>query len=167
MHRDNPDAKRRERRLHRAVYEDYADDPLPSRSKRGRFHDADPIGGATSYLAATPGTAWREVESNFFHAKADPTAYRMCEIVVKIEAFADLTDPRVQEEYGVDRRILTGEHQACRTLAARLREDGFEGLWTYSAADSPHGRTLVLFLDLLSSDSWVHVEVMKDVDIRT
>jgi RES domain-containing protein len=167
MHRDDLGAKGREDRLYRAVYEDYADDPVPSRSKRGRFHDVDAIGGATSYLAATPETAWREVESNFFHAKADPTAYRMCEIVVKIEAFADLTDPRVQKEYGVDRRILTGEHQACRTLAARLREDGFEGLWTYSAADSPNGRTLVLFLDLLRPDSWVRVEVVKGADVRT
>ncbi len=144
-----------ESRLYKAVYADYQHDPLPSRSSSGRFHRAD-TGGVTSYLAASPQTAWREVRQRW---RADPDAYRMVQVRVKVSKIVDLTDPATQTRYGVDREVLTGErYEQCQRLAARLRAEAVEAAWTFSRADSPQGRCLVLFLDLLAAESHVKAE---------
>ena len=145
---------------YRAVYRDYRAEPLPSRSPAGRFH-ASAAPGTVTYLAADPATAWREVTERW---AADPKSYWMAEVKVKLAGVADLTDPKTQAHYDVDERVLTGvDHRPCQRLAERLRADGFEAAWTYSRADSPHGRQLVVFLDGLRSGSSVRVRTVTPV----
>ena len=145
---------------YRAVYRDYRAEPLPSRSPAGRFH-ASAAPGTVTYLAADPATAWREVTERW---AADPKSYWMAEVKVKLAGVADVTDPRTQAHYNVDERVLTGvDHRPCQRLAERLRSDGFEAVWTYSRADSPHGRQLVVFLDGLRSGSSVRVRTVTPV----
>lgn len=145
---------------YRAVYRDYRAEPLPSRSPAGRFHaSAGP--GTVTYLAADPATAWKEVTERW---AADPKSYWMAEVKVKLAGVADLTDPKTQARYDVDERVLTSvDHRPCQRLAERLRADGFEAAWTYSRADSPHGRQLVVFLDGLRSGSSVRVRTVTPV----
>lgn len=38
--------------------------------------------------------------------RRSPDAYRMCEVVVKVENIVDLTEPSIRESYGVDREQL-------------------------------------------------------------
>ena len=144
---------------HRAVYRDYRAEPLPSRSPAGRFH-AGP--GTVTYLAANPATAWKEVTERW---GADPKSYWIAEVEVKLASVADLTDPKTQAHYDVDERVLTSvDHRPCQRLAEQPRSDGFEAAWTYSRADSPHGRELVVFLDDLRSGS--SVRVVKVAPVR-
>lgn len=144
----------------RAVYRAYRDDPLPSRSPSGRFH-AREGGGSVTYLAASPETAWKEVTERW---AADRGAYWMVEVTVRLSRVADLTDSAVQARYGVDQRVLTDpRHERCQQLGQRLREDGFEGLLTFSRADRPSGRQLVVFLDRLGAGSRVRVKSVKPV----
>ena len=146
---------------YRAVYREYRADPLPSRSRAGRFH-ASGAPGAVTYLAANPGTAWKEVTERW---GADPNAYWLVEVNVRLARVADLTDPKTQAHYHVDEGVLTdANHQRCQRLAQRLRADGFEGAWTYSRADRPHGRQLVVFLDALAPGS--RARVLKATPVR-
>jgi len=147
------------RTLFRAVSVEFEADPLPSRGAKGRFHD-----GAVkiTYLASRTATAWREVLARL--PDADPTAFRMVEIEAAISAFVDLTDPATQAKYGVTEEQLTAsDHQTCRELAQRLRGARVEAVWTYSAADRPDGRQLVVFLDRLRSGSSVRVIAKRPV----
>ena len=151
-------AKRKEATLYRAVYVDYLDAPLPSRSQEGRFHDRP---GTTTYLAGSRATAWKEVQHRW---QADPTSYRMVVLRARLRRIADLTDPSVQARYGIDQTGLTGlDYEPCRKLARRLRAEGFEGVWTFSMADSPGGRQLVVFLDQLQPDSSIRVSGVEPV----
>ncbi|OFW02904.1 MAG: hypothetical protein A3G20_09220 [Acidobacteria bacterium RIFCSPLOWO2_12_FULL_59_11] len=151
-------AKRKEATLYRAVYVDYRNDPLPSRSEEGRFHDTP---GTTTYLAGSRATAWKEVQD---HWNADPKSYGMAVVSVRLRRIADLTEPSVQARYGIDRRGLTGlDYELCQKLTRRLRAEGFEGLWTFSKADSPGGRQLVIFLDQLQPDSSIRVSGVEPV----
>lgn len=154
--------KEREGRFYRAVFEDYVydtDGPLSSRSGQGRFHDkAD---GPTTYLAVRPETAWKEVE---FHWHPAPETYRMVEVSAKVKRVADLTDPAIRRTYDVNITTLVGDdHEPCRRLARRLRAEGFEALWTFSRADQPQGRQLVVFLDRLNPGSYVRVKKVRPI----
>jgi hypothetical protein len=145
--------------LYRAVFQGYEGDPLPTRSPQGRFHD--PSSGPTTYLAESQSTAWKEV-THRWHARR--SAYVMVEVAVSVDSVLDLTDEAVQVRYGCDRKMLTAlEHEPCRRLAARLRGEGIEALWTFSAADNPDGRQLVLFLDKLGGESQVRVTGVQRV----
>jgi RES domain-containing protein len=145
------------RSLYRAVVRQYQADPLRSRSTQGRFHDE--TSGPTTYLADSPLTAWKEVRHRW---RAQRHAYVMVEVSVRV-AMVDLTDEAVQVAYGCNRKMLTGDqHEPCRRLAARLRTEGIEAFWTFSAAHNPEGRQLVVFLDQLSSESQVRV-----IDVQT
>lgn len=149
---------------YRAVYQEYRSDPLPSRSRSGRFHGPGTPGSVT-YLAATRETAWKEVTTRW---GANPEAYWMVTVKARLTRVADLTDPRAQAQYGVDERALTDANMGrCRDLADRLRAEGFEGIWTFSRADRPDGRQLVVFLDRLGSKARVsveEVEPLKDLE---
>lgn len=142
------------RTLCRAVYEEFSDRPLPSRSDKGRFHDSA-TKDVTTYLAERAHTAWREVT---YRWQANEEAYRMVEVRVLLHQVVDLTDPTTQQHYGVDRIALTADdYAACQRLAHRLRAEGVEALWTYSSADQPEGCQLVVFLDQLTQDSEIQV----------
>lgn len=141
----------------KALYEGFAADPLPSRSASGRFHDAR-TGPGTTYLAAMAATAWLEVTHRW---QAQAAAFRMATVRLRVGKLEDLTKRAAQKRYGVDRAMLIGdEYQSCQHLAQRLRANGFEAAWTYSRADQPDGRVLVVFLDRLSAPSRIdRVEV--------
>ncbi len=82
----------------------------------------------------------------------------MAEVHVRLQAIVDLTDRATQERYGVDPRTLTSDdYTQCLRLAARLRAEGVEAIWTYSRADWPDGRQLVVFVDQLRRRSEVSV----------
>lgn len=145
-------------KLYKAVYEEYKNNPLSSRSEKGRFHD-QVTGRSTTYLAASRDTAWKEVTHRWRAAKA---SYLMVEVMVNVKKVVDLTDPSTQARYGVDAELLTAEeHEPCRQIAARLRAEGVEAIWTFSAADKPEGRQLVLFLDRLGPGSYVRIHRVR------
>ena len=74
----------------------------------------------------------------------------------RVAKIADLTKQSVQKRYGIDRQVLIGEeYKRCQELARRLRADGMQAAWTYSRADQPAGRVLVVFLDRLDPSSGV------------
>jgi RES domain-containing protein len=145
--------------LYRAVYQEFEHDPLPSRSEHGRFHAA---GRSTSYLAGSAETAWKEVTHRW---RADRTVYRMAEVEVTLHEIADLTDASVQKRFGIDEQALTADdYRICQEAADRLRAAGFEAIWTYSRADRPAGRTLVVLLDELKPGSRVRVRKVHRLD---
>ena len=149
-----------EKRVFKAVYREYEKDPLPSRSENGRFHDRT-TGKRTTYLASSAETAWREV---LYRWRAKPGSYRIVEISVRLSKIVDLTEPENQEKYGIAPEVLTGDdYTSCQKLARQLREEGAEGFWTYSRADRPSGRTLVVFLDHLLQSSFVKVQRLQAV----
>lgn len=140
------------RSLYKAVYSKYVSDPLPSRSTEGRFHDSATM-DVTTYLAATAETTREEVR---YRWQADASTYRILEFDVKIAKIADMTDSALRKKYGIKKPdLVADDHSVCRQLASRLRSDGYEGIWSYSKADVPDGRVLVVFLDLLQKGSHV------------
>ena len=142
--------------LYKAVYEEFEQNPIPSRSDKGRFHD-EAAAGATGYLAASPETAWSEVTHRWGGAKE---AYRMAEVKVKIRVVADLTDPATRRHYHISEESLTADQYGpCQQLRRRLEAEGVEGIWTYSRADQPGGRVLVVLLAQLKKGS--NVEVVR------
>lgn len=144
-----------EKRVFKAVYREYEKDPLPSRSENGRFYDRA-TGKRTTYLASSAETAWKEV---LLRWRARPESYRIVEMAVKLSDVVDLTEPENQKKYEVTSELLTGDdYTSCQKLAHQLREEGVEGFWTYSRADRPSGRTLVVFLDQLLESSFVKVQ---------
>jgi hypothetical protein len=125
---------------------------IPSKADKGRFHtDGQP----TTYLASSATTAVLEVLGRFQSFRRN--AYRMLTVDVVIESMVDLTDPVTRKTYGVTKRTLMArDHRPCQQLASRLRAEGVEAIWTFSRADR-QGRQLVVFLDLLSPKSRIHV----------
>lgn len=126
----------------------------------GRFHDQE-TARSTTYLATTERTAWKEVT---FRWGANRAAYRVAEVLVKLEKLIDLTQASTQHRYGVNEAILKGDdYGPCQQLAKRLRAEGVEGILTFSRADQPDGRQVVVFLDLLGDQSRVLVERIRPV----
>ena len=153
-------ARKKQQILYKAVYVDYEKDPLPSRSASGRFHDAA-SGPVTSYLTDKRKTAWKEVK---FRWKADPASYRMAEVAVRLNKLIDLTDGKMQEKYGVNQEMLIADdYRLTQRVAHRLRAEGVEAFWSYSRADQPDGRALVVFLENLAPGSYVRVRRMRPI----
>jgi RES domain-containing protein len=89
----------------------------------------------------------------------------MAEVDVKLSEIVDLTEPSVQERYGVDQEELTADdYQVCQQLADRLRAEGVEAIWTYSRADQPGGRQLVVFVDRLKEGSLFEVASIRAIE---
>jgi len=148
--------------LYRAIYEEFEDDPLPSRSAVGRFHD-EATAPVTTYLAAAPETAWREVTHRW---QAAQETYRMAEVRVKLSIIADLTDPATRRRYDIDEESLTADdYRPCQQLRRRLEMEGVEAIWTYSRADHPAGRQLVVLLAQLKRGSKVKVVRTSPIDL--
>lgn len=149
--------------LYKAVYEEFADNPFPSRSAKGRFHDAE-TAGSTTYLAAYPTTSWKEVVHRW---KANPAVYRMASVRVSVSNIVDLTSAESQRRYKITEPMLTGdEYGPTQLLAHRLRSLGVEAVWTYSRADQPNGRVLVVFLEQRAAGSEVTVDRVAEIEDR-
>lgn len=132
--------------LLRAVYHKYAVQPIPSRSSTGRFHD-ELSPGQTTYLAEDQRTAWKEVS---LHWGASEQMYRLVEVEVEFDAIIDLTEPATRKKYGITRaQLLSEDWSACQQLANRLRREGVQAIRTFSRADQPDGRNVVVFLECL------------------
>jgi RES domain-containing protein len=149
------------RRLFRIVHRDRKADPVPSVSRMGRFHGKP---REVSYLAETPMTAWKEVRA---HWPADPSTHLVVDIDVDLDSVLDLTDETMQRECGITPAELVQAgpaYEPCQRLAQRLQARGVSAIWTYSAADQPDGRVLVVFLDNLGPSSALRVLDARPVD---
>lgn len=88
----------------------------------------------------------------------------MVEVLVTLHKVTDLSDRVMQRRYGVGPEILRGDdYGPCQRLARELRAESVEGLFTFSRADQPDGRQLVVFLDLLKPESSVKVDSVREV----
>ena len=132
--------------LYRIVFKGYVNDPLRSRKRKNRFHDKD-TGLFTSYTGESVETAWAEVLRHL--PTADPRQWRVCELRLEIDSdlFVDLTTRKGMQRLGVTRKVLLGSHADCRRIARRLRASGVAAFRTFSSADRPAGRCVVIFLD--------------------
>ncbi len=82
----------------------------------------------------------------------------MAEVKVRLRVVVDLTDPATRRRYDIDEETLTAEdYRPCQQLRRRLETEGVEGIWTYSRADRPAGRHLVVLLAQLKKGSKVEV----------
>ena len=147
-----------EKRLYRAVLDQYCSSPLLSRSEKGRFHRG--LNKPTVYLAEQWETAWHEVT---FRWNADPSRYKKVHVSANISNIVDLTDETVRSQYGISKtELVSDDYTACQALAARLRADGVEAIRTFSRADI-NGRVLVVFLECLKSNSQITVDHVESV----
>ena len=90
----------------------------------------------------------------------------MAEVQISLHEVVDLTEPSTQQHYGIDQAALTADnYTVCQQLARRLRAEGVEALWTYSRADQPEGRQLVVFLDQLKQDSEVKIMNIRSITL--
>jgi hypothetical protein len=136
---------------------------VPARGQRGRFSDEP---GQVSYLAENPETAWREVSGHWPPGMADPAAHVVVDIDVDLESVLDFTDEAVQREWGITFAELVQpppDYEPCQQLARRLRAKGIVAIWTYSAADQPDGRVLVVFLENLKPPSALRIAGVRPV----
>jgi hypothetical protein len=60
--------------------------------------------------------------------------------------------------------LVADDYHLTQRVAARLKSEGIEAFWTYSRADQPEGRTLVVFLDNLGPDSRVEINRITSVE---
>jgi RES domain-containing protein len=138
---------------YRTVYKGFADNPIASRSAKGRFHEAP---GTTSYFAESASTAWNEVN---YRWQAQPDEYRLVEVALRVYKWLDLTNAKTQRKYKIDpAKLVDADHSYCQELAARLRAEGIEAVRTYSYADQPDGRNWVVFLECLGPQSSIVVQ---------
>jgi RES domain-containing protein len=144
---ESPAGKRVAGVFYRTVHEDYSAKPLSTEGcvrRNGRFHIAGQW--RVHYLSSAPETSWKEI-TKWAGARLERRAFITYAVEARFRRIADLTDPMTRDQLGVTREMLTGEDVTrCHALARRLREAGFEGLLTPSAADST-GINLVIFED--------------------
>lgn len=87
------------------------------------------------------------------------------EVMATVAKVADLTDSSIRQNYGVELDVLVGaDWKPCQRLARRLRHEEFEALWTFSRADFPRGRQLVVFLSHLTPESAVRVVRVRRIN---
>jgi RES domain-containing protein len=139
--------------FYRTVHKDNSATPLSAEGcdwRSGRFHIAGQW--RVHYLSSAPGTSWKEI-TKWAGARLERRAFITYAVEARFRRIADLTDPTTRDQLGVTREMLTGgDVTGCQALARRLREAGFEGLLTPSAADST-GINLVIFEDCMLSGS--------------
>ncbi len=139
----------------KAVWRGNIEAPLETKSEEGRYHtrmDMD----QTMYLATTPETAMQEVAKRW---GGDPAEYTVVSARVKLSRCADLTAEETQGLLKVSEDDLTGNRwRSCQQVAASLRARGYEAVLTYSAADRPKGRCLIIFTENFKATSGVELE---------
>lgn len=129
------------------------DDPLNTQGPRlqdGRYH----LRGEWEavYLSEQQETCWREIEAKI-GARVVRENYNVFEVEVDLGKVADLTEQESLVALGVTLQdLVRGDWSVCQGLARRLRDEGFEAILTWSAADRD-AKNLVIFKDLLRDDS--------------
>ncbi|MBJ7329062.1 MAG: RES family NAD+ phosphorylase [Solirubrobacteraceae bacterium] len=121
-----------------------AGEPLPSQ-RSGRWHRQGQ--GYVQYLALEPLGAWAELVRYEGIRTADRAAQylrRLWLAYVREEAIADLSTFDRWDACGLDPSVAVGDHEACRALADELRDAGYRGVLSPSAA-LVGGTTLALF----------------------
>lgn len=93
-------------------------------------------------------------------------AHYIAQVKVRVSSVADLTDPTTRKRYGIDTEsLISDDYGPCQRLRRRLEEEGIEAIWTYSRADQPAGRQLVILLAQLKGSSSVEVVQTGPVDM--
>jgi hypothetical protein len=91
----------------------------------------------------------------------------MASVRVNVSNIVDLTSAESQQRYKITESMLTGdEYGPTQLLARRLRSLGVEAVWTYSRADQPNGRVLVVFLEQRAAGSEVTVDRVAEIEDR-
>lgn len=121
-----------------------AGEPVPSQ-RSGRWHrEGD---GYAQYLALQPPGAWSElIRYERIRAKARAAEYvrRLWMVLVEEADVADLSSFDAYVTCGLDPRIAVGAHDASQALADELRDAGYRGVLSPSAA-LPGTTNLTLF----------------------
>jgi hypothetical protein len=111
-----------------------AGEAYPSQQS-GRWHGYGE--GYAQYLALEASGAWCELiryERIRAHTRATEYVRRLWLVHVDEEEIADLSTFEHYERCGLDPRLAVGEHDASRQLAEELRDAGYRGLLSPSAA---------------------------------
>jgi RES domain-containing protein len=97
-------------------------------------------------------TSWKEI-TKWAGATLERRAFITYTVGVRFARIADLTNRVTCDQFGITPDALVSEDLGpCQALARRLRDEGFEGLLTPSAAD-PEGINLVIFEDRVLAGS--------------
>jgi RES domain len=111
-----------------------AGEPVPSQSS-GRWHRQGE--GYAQYMALEPLGAWAELvryEGIRGNARADAYRRNLWLVYVAEHDIADLSTFERYDACGLDPRIAVGDHAAAQRLADDLRDAGYRGLLSPSAA---------------------------------
>ena len=145
-----------EKDFYRVVRSEAVELRLYSVAPTGRFHDTSSP-GPTSYACQTLESAWAEVRK--YLSEADPGAFTVLVLECQVSRTVDLTDAEVRLEWGITKdELVSRDHSACQRLAQRLRKKKIPVVRTYSAADPPDGRTIVVFSECLKHKSQFRIK---------
>ncbi|MGB9113638.1 MAG: RES family NAD+ phosphorylase [Acidimicrobiales bacterium] len=102
----------------------------------------------TCYMSTSPVTALMESADDLTLTDETLAARNLAELEVAVEQrLADMTNPVIVGEWGLDRRISVGDdYDVCHRWAHALRLAGFTGVY-YEARHHPHGFSAGLFGD--------------------
>jgi RES domain-containing protein len=146
---------------YRCVFHSAESPALFAKHPEGRYYTPNE-GGRTSYLAMDWRTAWIEVQRHL--PTANPEAFDILEFEFETGTLVDVSNPSVAGLYGVDETILTGAgYESCPSLAHQFRGANHQGLFTYSAANRPDGRCIVLFEECLRPKQFPKLKSRKSV----
>lgn len=82
---------------------------------------------------------------------ADPAKFVVLEAELKTKELLALTESDARVAFGVTRdELVAPRYERTQALASKIRERGFAALMTYSYADQPDGRCLVVFEECLA-----------------
>lgn len=121
-----------------------AGEPTPSQ-RAGRWHRQGE--GYAQYLALEAPGAWCELirfENIRANARAVEYSRKLWQIYVEEAEIADLSTFDHYEKCGLNPRLAVAAHEPCQELADELREAGYRGLLSPSAA-LPGATNLTLF----------------------
>lgn len=142
--------------FYRIVRAEFVESCLYSVAPTGRFHDTSSA-GPTSYACQTLESAWAEIRK--YLPEADPRAFTVLVLECQVSRIVDLTDSEVRLEWEITKdELLSLDHSACQRLAQRLRKKKISVVRTYSAADPPDGRTIVVFSECLKHKSQFRIK---------
>jgi RES domain len=113
--------------------------------RSGRWHREGE--GYAQYLAVEPAGAWAELvryEEIRAHARASQYLRRLWLVYVEESGIADLMSFQAYEDCGLDPQLAVAGHQDSQRLADELRDHGYRGLFSPSAA-LPGATNLTLF----------------------
>ena len=140
----------------RIVRTESVESRLYSVAPTGRFHDTSSA-GPTSYACQTLESAWAEIRK--YLPEADAVAFTVLVLECQVSRMVDLTDGEVRLEWGITKdELVSRDYSACQRLAQRVRKKKIPVVRTYSAADPPDGRTIVVFSECLKNKSQFRIK---------